>query len=262
MTSYRDNATVARYAREYERIDTIDEGNGRGHGGANAGIYIVRRRRDGLLCVEKRLLSEEVRHTVVREIKIMSVLRHPNIVGFVDGFLAPRADPPSASLFLDLCMFGSLADLIERLQAKCAQPREVSLALQFHSRGAQANKQVGLYPFAWLWTRCPRMAQGRQHQSSCSRIIYMARLLFAHSRPRVPPHRQPRRRRHHAAASLAAAAAPRHQARKHLPPRHRFLTDAVVSVSTSAARRQQQPTAVAAAVIVRIGERPRRVRHK
>ncbi len=118
---------MIRYAREYARIDTIDEGNGRGHGGANAGIYIVRRRRDGLLCVEKRLLTEEVRDTVIREIKIMSLLRHPNIVGFVDGFEAPRANPPSASLFLDLCLYGSLADMIERLQARINQPKEVRI---------------------------------------------------------------------------------------------------------------------------------------
>ncbi len=117
---------TSRLRREYVRIKNIAVG----FGGSNRGIYIVRRRSDKQLFVEKRVPlgptepdvteaaatgghqaddgggggggpthgAESDRHDAarIRQIAIHRSLRHANIVAYVDSFLAPRATKASA----------------------------------------------------------------------------------------------------------------------------------------------------------------------
>jgi serine/threonine protein kinase len=106
-------------ATEYIRLKTIDS-DGRAIGGCNAGIYLVRRPRDGLVCVEKRLLMsafDSRHHECPREIAFARTLRHPNIVRYVDDVVLQHTGPypPSARLYLEYYSLGSLNDMLVRL---------------------------------------------------------------------------------------------------------------------------------------------------
>lgn len=89
---------------------TLDEGGGRGVGGLNQGVYLVKHRKSGLRCVYKKLIEHE---TMEREILFLQVLRHPNVVNYVDAFIT--VDRPSElGLYMEFCDCGSLQDLLDK----------------------------------------------------------------------------------------------------------------------------------------------------
>lgn len=89
-------------------------------GMCNAGISLVCRHPDKYVCLEKKLLPRLIRSGAARfEINILSGLRHPNIVRYLDAYIVDtqqqqKLDRPSASLYMEYCNRGSLADEIEK----------------------------------------------------------------------------------------------------------------------------------------------------
>jgi hypothetical protein len=126
---------------EYERALTLDSSNadddGDGNiGGFNSGVFVVKRRRDGLLCVEKRLRARDVfSGRYLHEIRLTQRLRHhANIVGYIDAFALPAARPPAASLYIPYFSIGSLNGFVTRQTDMCA----------LHYR-------VNFFPEAFVW---------------------------------------------------------------------------------------------------------------
>jgi serine/threonine protein kinase len=105
-------AQLAATDMAYVRLSTIDEGQGDGKGACNGGIYIVRRQLDGIICVEKRLLSKDcVGYAIPREIDIHRRLRHPNIVPYLDGVVSVQVP---ARMYLEFFSHGTLREVIYR----------------------------------------------------------------------------------------------------------------------------------------------------
>jgi serine/threonine protein kinase len=81
----------------YARTNTLDEGN-RSDDPAdfNGGVFVVKRRTDGLVCVEKRLRPHDpTERAHLREIRIVQRLSRPghaNVVGFIDAFATWAVD--------------------------------------------------------------------------------------------------------------------------------------------------------------------------
>jgi serine/threonine protein kinase len=130
----------------FARVRTIDPGGRYGIGGANAGVYLVRRRRDGLVCVEKRLPAAAAAAAAagirrIGEIDMMRRLRadHPNIVHYIDSWTTPRA----ARIYMEHCELGSLADAIERLLDERDQLRQCG--------AADAAVEAVRFPEAFIW---------------------------------------------------------------------------------------------------------------
>jgi hypothetical protein len=115
---------------DFERGLPLDAGNaddlndgGEGHiGGFNRGVFVVRRRRDALVCVEKRLRARDVyagRH--LHEIRLTQRVRHhPHCVGYVDAFALAGSVPPTATLYVPYYSCGSLNGVVTRQTDCCA----------------------------------------------------------------------------------------------------------------------------------------------
>lgn len=90
-------------------------------GGRNAGVYLVRRRRDGKLCVRKdmNVPTQASLEVARREIVITRSLEHPNVVEFVNAFCGstPRSTAALYTGFCDLGTFGA----VFRMHRECAQ---------------------------------------------------------------------------------------------------------------------------------------------
>lgn len=100
---------------DFERLKTLDEGGGNGPGALNGGVFVVRRKVDGVKCVEKRIAPAEViRGVLTQELVMLRSLDHPNITQYVDAFISLRSNPPAASLYMEHCDLGSLEDTIRR----------------------------------------------------------------------------------------------------------------------------------------------------
>ncbi|EEQ84684.2 serine/threonine protein kinase [Blastomyces dermatitidis ER-3] len=88
---------------------------GRVGGGFNAGIAIVRRRSDRLICVRKRLVLGQLstpRHWN-REAALMRKLRgHRNICGIIEADIGPE----KGELYLEYCKMGTLHDFIKYMK--------------------------------------------------------------------------------------------------------------------------------------------------
>ena len=83
-------------------------------GGCNAGVIMVRRRKDGLKCVEKKMKPSFIRAGRAKEeINFLRGLNHPNINRYVDAFLDDNPTAPRASLYTEYCNRGSLQDRID-----------------------------------------------------------------------------------------------------------------------------------------------------
>lgn len=89
---------------------TLDEGEGRGPGALNQGVYLVKHRKSGVRCVYKKIAESEF---LEREILFLQVLRHPNIVNYVDAFITEQR-PKELGLYMEFCDCGSLQDLINK----------------------------------------------------------------------------------------------------------------------------------------------------
>lgn len=111
----------------------------------NAGIYIVRRRIDNLQCLEKRLRPKEIENGAAQsEISLLRQLRHKHITGYIDGFLV-GGENPKASIYMDYCNGGTLADSIVQLCRKeCLFDEESMWNLLAQMTGAVAYCQYGI----------------------------------------------------------------------------------------------------------------------
>lgn len=89
---------------------TLDEGDGNGAGALNQGVYLVKHRKSGVRCVYKKIVEDK---TLEREILFLQVLRHPNIVNYVDAFITEQR-PKELGLYMEFCDCGSLQDLINK----------------------------------------------------------------------------------------------------------------------------------------------------
>ena len=84
----------------------------------NEGIFLVEKfegRRAGERCILKRIAFHERTNgrEQLREIEILQVLKHPNIVKFLDGCI-PRGPRGIAELYIEYCDRGNLQDILNR----------------------------------------------------------------------------------------------------------------------------------------------------
>lgn len=86
-------------------------------GALNEGIFIVRKiegKDKGKKAVLKVVkFNEREGRILLREIEILHILKHPNIVGFMDGYIPRKAKEGMAELYLEYCDGGSLQDLLD-----------------------------------------------------------------------------------------------------------------------------------------------------
>ncbi len=116
MSSNRRGVATASIEHRFERLKVIDTGvwdrgknNGPGKGAMNGGIYLVRRKKDGKICVQKNIPPEPY---LLREISILRKLHHPNICEYVDAF--DSKEPPAAGLFMEYCDLGTIDGVIDK----------------------------------------------------------------------------------------------------------------------------------------------------
>ncbi|KAI9834337.1 MAG: hypothetical protein M1826_004263 [Phylliscum demangeonii] len=150
---------------EFERIKTLDAGHGKGPGALNGGIYVVRRKYDQLKLVEKVIPSKEIAYsTLTQELVMLRAVEHPNITKYIDAFLSLKVNSPQASLYMELCEYGSLDDLVDRYLVRRTVERGVRL------------------PESFLW---------HTFHSLIKAIAYLHWGLSPRSRERPEPHSSP-----------------------------------------------------------------------
>lgn len=110
----RQSLSVSGLEEQYRVVRTLDPGRANGGvGNLNEGIELVKKKdsRKGQLCVLKRIRVKPKHSAILkREIEILHVLKHPNIVGFIDGYI-PANFNGQAHLVLEYCDRGNLRDL-------------------------------------------------------------------------------------------------------------------------------------------------------
>ena len=80
-------------------------------GGFNAGVFIVKRQQDGRKCVEKRFKPLDILSGAAKfETFVLRQLNHKNITEYIDSFIDMSPPIPRASLYMEYCDLGSLAD--------------------------------------------------------------------------------------------------------------------------------------------------------
>lgn len=90
---------------EYEQVRNL----GTMGGVCNDGMYLVRRRRDQQLFVQKKLPKEDSLENKMNEILIHRRLRHESILRYVDSFITPEGE---SSIYTEYCNQGDLERLI------------------------------------------------------------------------------------------------------------------------------------------------------
>ena len=113
----RQSLSASSLEPQYLVKRTLDAGIANGGVGAlNEGVDLVVKKaapRKGQVCVLKRIGIKPGSGAVLkREIEILHILQHPNIVGFIDGYI-PRNLHGQAHLVLEYCDRGNLRDLIK-----------------------------------------------------------------------------------------------------------------------------------------------------
>ncbi len=92
-------------------------------GGLNEGINIVRYKKNNNLFVQKKLPSAY--RESEREILFLNVLKHPDIITYIDAYIPLGRSHAGASLYMEYCELGTLQDLIEKyLKRNRQNPRE------------------------------------------------------------------------------------------------------------------------------------------
>lgn len=119
--AHRDLEALGRF----QRLKTLDDGKG-AHSGLsgnmNDGVFLVKRKKDGLICVQKRIPTRN-KH-LLDEIRVHYRLEHPNICQYIDAFIADHDPPPlRASLYIEYCDQGSLEMVLERYRRRSEKPR-------------------------------------------------------------------------------------------------------------------------------------------
>ena len=97
---------------KYKQIKKLND-----TGALNEGIWKIQKlegQRAGKLCVLKKIsYSREEGRLLLREIEILHVLKHPNIVGFIEACI-PRGSEGIAELFLEYCDQGDLQNVLSK----------------------------------------------------------------------------------------------------------------------------------------------------
>ncbi|KAL3422979.1 eIF-2-alpha kinase GCN2 [Phlyctema vagabunda] len=101
---------------DYDIVHIIDDGQGR-LGGMNGGIFIVRKKgQDHELLVEKRFAEQEIKMGVAKkEIELLRRCRHMALTFYHAAFIT-NTSPICASVYVEFCDRGSLADLVDVYQ--------------------------------------------------------------------------------------------------------------------------------------------------
>ncbi|MCJ1367456.1 hypothetical protein MMC16_006589 [Acarospora aff. strigata] len=140
----------------FQRLRTLDDGKS-GHtavsGNMNDGVFLVKRRTDGLICVQKRVPATS--KDLLNEIRILQRLYHPNVCRYIDGFISEEDPPPlRASLYMEYCDLGSMETLLEKYRKRRRSTRiqeympegfiwkaflELSSALRYIHHGIKAG---------------------------------------------------------------------------------------------------------------------------
>jgi serine/threonine protein kinase len=110
IPSGRPDIAKASLDHDYRAEKVLDSG-GRGAqavGGCNEGVFLVRHLASGKLRVHKRIPAKSP--MLEREVLLLHVLRHQNVVGFVDACITER----QMSLYMEYCDMGSVQGLIKR----------------------------------------------------------------------------------------------------------------------------------------------------
>jgi len=111
----RQSLSDSSLEEQYRVVRTLDPGRANGGvGNLNEGVELVKKKDSGKgqLCVLKRIRVKPKHSAILkREIEILHVLKHPNIVGFIDGYI-PANFNGQAHLVLEYCDRGNLRDLI------------------------------------------------------------------------------------------------------------------------------------------------------
>ncbi|KAL9035903.1 MAG: hypothetical protein Q9214_006376 [Letrouitia sp. 1 TL-2023] len=98
-------------SHQFERLDRPSVGGG---GCFNAGVFVVRQKSSGRICVEKKLKPEDVLSDAAEfEICLLRQLKHPNIVEYVDAFIDMHScSLPQASIYMAYCDLPNLEDTV------------------------------------------------------------------------------------------------------------------------------------------------------
>lgn len=150
--AHRDLEALGRF----RRLKTLDDGNsahGVISGNMNDGVFLVKRKKDGLVCVQKRIPTRD-KH-LLNEIRILRLLEHPNICQYIDASISNDDPPPlRASLYVEYCDSGSLEMLLQKYRERSTRPRarayipegfiwkvflELCSALQYLHHGIEAD---------------------------------------------------------------------------------------------------------------------------
>lgn len=109
----RSGISTVSLERRYDVEKTLDPGDpaAGGVGACNGGVFVVRNRKSGKRCVHKKIPSQH-KSVLEREILLLQVLRHPNIVGYVDAFITEH-HPVRLGLYMEYCDLGSLQNLLD-----------------------------------------------------------------------------------------------------------------------------------------------------
>ncbi|KAL8956016.1 MAG: hypothetical protein Q9193_006331 [Seirophora villosa] len=94
-----------------------------GIGGLNEGIRFVRDNLDGHRYVEKQF--DPTSHVLLRELLLLHVLDHPNVIRYHDGFIDKTSwNHPTASLYMDFCNLKDAQRLIDKYHRRNARKPE------------------------------------------------------------------------------------------------------------------------------------------
>ncbi|KAH6683468.1 kinase-like domain-containing protein [Halenospora varia] len=99
---------------DFELVHTIDKGDGT-LGAMNGGVFVVRMRKlPGKLFIEKRFKKGD-REIATQEIQMLRLLKHPALTSYSYAFITPGPprSPVDASVYIEFCDRGSLADIIK-----------------------------------------------------------------------------------------------------------------------------------------------------
>lgn len=119
--AHRDLEALGRF----QRLRTLDDGNC-AHSGIsgnmNEGVFLVKRKKDGLICVQKRIPTRN--KLLLNEIRILQRLEHPNICRYIDASISDEDPPPlRASLYTEFCDLGSLEILLQKYRKRSRRSR-------------------------------------------------------------------------------------------------------------------------------------------
>ncbi|KAL8715748.1 MAG: hypothetical protein Q9220_000415 [cf. Caloplaca sp. 1 TL-2023] len=107
MSAIADHNIGYRFGRTHKKVSNT--------GCFNGGIVVVREKTSGRTCVEKKFKDEDIRNrTADFEMQLLSMLRHPNVVKYIAGFIdASHKGHPKASMYLEYCDLGNLHTFIQ-----------------------------------------------------------------------------------------------------------------------------------------------------